>query len=304
MTASLSTSRSAACGSTSRVAASSWSSCATSPTRRRTEAERERMLARSSLLAEASELFDQSLDEHETMASVARLCVRDLAEACVILVPGEPSAVAAAREPGRGPRAPGAARGRPGAPDGDGDAQSQRPRHRTPIVVPLVARGRVLGVLGASFDRDVDDDDRVLFEDLGRRAALALDSARLYAERDHVARTLQSSLLPRQLPAIPGAELAARYRAAGAGNEVGGDFYDCFPTGANDWALVIGTSAARARGGRAHRAGPLHATRRGAPHPPSARSARAAQRGAAARQPRLSVLHGGVRRRSPRTRTA
>jgi serine phosphatase RsbU (regulator of sigma subunit) len=95
-------------------------------------------------------------------------------------------------------------------------------------------------VLAASFDRDADDDDRVLFEDLGRRAALALDSARLYAERDHIARTLQSSLLPRQLPDIPGAEIAARYRPAGAGNEVGGDFYDCFSTGAGDWALVIG----------------------------------------------------------------
>jgi len=208
--------------------------------RRRAETERERQLTRTSLLAEASELFDQSLDEHETMASVARLCVRDLAEACVILLPGDPSAVAAAREPG-----------------GDRELLAQledSPEHpmelvmsrgsgvtigRT-VVVPLLARGRVRGVLAASFDRDVDDDDRVLFEDLGRRAALALDSARLYAERDHVARTLQSSLLPRELPDIPGVEIAARYVAAGAGNEVGGDFYDCFATGAGDWALVIG----------------------------------------------------------------
>jgi serine phosphatase RsbU (regulator of sigma subunit) len=79
-----------------------------------------------------------------------------------------------------------------------------------------------------------------LFEDLGRRAALALDSARLYAERNHVARTLQRSLLPAELPEIPGIEIAARYVAAGEGNEVGGDFYDCFATGGGDWALVIG----------------------------------------------------------------
>jgi PAS domain S-box-containing protein len=208
--------------------------------RRRTERERERLLGRSSLLAEASELFDQSLDEHETMASVARLCVRDLAEACVILLEDDPSAVAAAREPGRdrellaqlvdGPEEPleTVMRSRSGLLTG------------RIVVVPLVARGRVHGVLAASFDRDTEDDDRVLFEDLGRRAALALDSARLYAERDHVARTLQSSLLPRELPDIPGAEVAARYLAAGAGNEVGGDFYDCFATGAGDWALVIG----------------------------------------------------------------
>jgi serine phosphatase RsbU (regulator of sigma subunit) len=106
--------------------------------------------------------------------------------------------------------------------------------------VPLIARGRVRGVLAAGFDRAPVEDDLVLFEDLGRRAALALDSARLYAERDHIARTLQQSLLPRELPPIPGVELAARYLAAGDGNEVGGDFYDCFATGSGDWALVIG----------------------------------------------------------------
>jgi len=208
--------------------------------RRRAESERERRLARSSLLAEASELFDQSLDEHETMASVARLCVRDLAEACVILLPGDPSAVAAAREPGRDRELLALLEDGPGQPMEAVMGSRSGVITGRAIVVALVARGRVQGVLAASFDRAVDDDDRVLLEDLGRRAALALDSARLYAERDHVARTLQSSLLPRELPDIPGAEIAARYLAAGTGNEVGGDFYDCFPTGAGDWALVIG----------------------------------------------------------------
>jgi PAS domain S-box-containing protein len=56
----------------------------------------------------------------------------------------------------------------------------------------------------------------------------------------HVARTLQSSLLPPELPAIPGFELAARYRAAGQGNEVGGDFYDVFSTEDGKWAVVLG----------------------------------------------------------------
>jgi PAS domain S-box-containing protein len=208
--------------------------------RRRTERERERLLARSSLLAEASELFDQSLDAHETMASVARLCVRDLAEACVILLAGDPSAVAAAREPGRDRALLAELEDGPGRPLETVMSGRRGVLAGRMVVVPLVARGRVPGVLAASFDRDADDDDRVLFEDLGRRAALALDSARLYAERDHVARTLQSSLLPRELPDIPGVDIAARYVAAGAGNEVGGDFYDCFATGAGDWALVIG----------------------------------------------------------------
>jgi phosphoserine phosphatase RsbU/P len=111
------------------------------------------------------------------------------------------------------------------------------------VIVPLRARGRAHGVLVAGFDDLVgaeDDEALALFGDLARRAALALDNARLYEERDHVARTLQRSLLPGALPEIPGIELAGRYVAAGEGNEVGGDFYDCFETGAGDWALMIG----------------------------------------------------------------
>ena len=111
------------------------------------------------------------------------------------------------------------------------------------VIVPLRARGRALGVLAAGFDDLGSADDAealALFEDLARRAALAIDNARLYAERDQVARTLQRSLLPGALPPVPGVELAGRYVAAGEGNEVGGDFYDCFATGGGDWALVIG----------------------------------------------------------------
>jgi serine phosphatase RsbU (regulator of sigma subunit) len=111
------------------------------------------------------------------------------------------------------------------------------------VIVPLRARGRAHGVLAAGFDdlpARSDAEALALFEDLARRAALALDNARLYEERDQVARTLQRSLLPGALPEVPGVELAGRYVAAGAGNEVGGDFYDCFATGGGDWALVIG----------------------------------------------------------------
>ena len=54
--------------------------------RRRAEAERERLLARFSLLAEASALFDQSLDEERTLRSIAELCVRDLADTCVVVL--------------------------------------------------------------------------------------------------------------------------------------------------------------------------------------------------------------------------
>jgi sigma-B regulation protein RsbU (phosphoserine phosphatase) len=55
-----------------------------------------------------------------------------------------------------------------------------------------------------------------------------------------LARTLQQSFLPPNLPRIPGLELAAAYRPAGDGMEVGGDFYDVFQIAPADWCVVIG----------------------------------------------------------------
>jgi PAS domain S-box-containing protein len=220
------------------------------------ERERERALARSALLAEASELFDQSLDEERTMRSVARLCVRELADTCVILLGDSPAQVrrvtAVAHEQERERALVVALLRDPIEERADhpmlavirsGRSQVAETDLGTTAMVPLRARGRVHGVLAAGFERlDPAEHDELLalFEDLGRRAALALDNARLYEERDHVARTLQRSLLPAELPAVPGVALAARYLAAGEGNEVGGDFYDCFATGDGDWAVVIG----------------------------------------------------------------
>jgi serine phosphatase RsbU (regulator of sigma subunit) len=95
-------------------------------------------------------------------------------------------------------------------------------------------------LVSASKERTFGAPDVTLAEDIARRAALAVDNARLFRERSYVARTLQRSLLPPHLPEIPGVEIAARYHAAGEGNEVGGDFYDVFRTGKDDWAIVIG----------------------------------------------------------------
>jgi len=213
--------------------------------RRRAEAERERLLARFSLLAEASALFDQTLDEERTMRSIAELCVRDLADTCTVVLGSYPSPprrrVTVAREPGRaiglGPD------GRTGDPVAEVMRTGRALTAENLVVVPLRARGRVLGALAAGFDALEDtrrEDALALLEDLGRRAALALDNARLYADQSEVASTLQRSLLPPDLPRIPGVQLAARYRAAGVGIELGGDFYDCFDTGGDGWAVVIG----------------------------------------------------------------
>jgi serine phosphatase RsbU (regulator of sigma subunit) len=114
---------------------------------------------------------------------------------------------------------------------------------RSYIAVPLTVRGRVLGAITlvtADSGRVYAADDVVLAEDVARRASIALENVRLLAERSAAARSLQESLLPPVLPTIPGVALAARYRAAGEGNEVGGDFYDVFPAASGGWAVVVG----------------------------------------------------------------
>ncbi|GGY50840.1 hypothetical protein GCM10010299_66470 [Streptomyces tanashiensis] len=110
------------------------------------------------------------------------------------------------------------------------------------VVLPLVARNRVIGML--TLGRPSEDHFRQeileLAEDLSRRAALALDNARLYSERVAISQSLQRSLLPPGLPTIPGVEVDVIYRAAGEGNEVGGDFYDLFPIRDGAYGFAIG----------------------------------------------------------------
>ena len=114
---------------------------------------------------------------------------------------------------------------------------------RSALVVPMTARGRTLGTLTLATDRSgrrFDHHDQELAEELARRCATAVDNARLFSERAYIARTLQQSLLPAELPEIPGIEAAARFRPTGEGNEVGGDFYDLFESSRRGWTVVMG----------------------------------------------------------------
>ena len=114
---------------------------------------------------------------------------------------------------------------------------------RSVIIVPMTTRGRTIGALtfvSGNSGRRFDEQDVELAQELARRCATAIDNARLYTERSYIARTLQESLLPIELPDIPGVEAAARFRPTGEGNEVGGDFYDMFETGNSGWAVVMG----------------------------------------------------------------
>ncbi len=234
---------------------------------------------RLGFLAETNALLSSSLDFRTTLAKVVRLAVPTLGDWCAIQLPGEagrnqeiqvahadPARLELARELIR--RYP------PDYTDEDSLAvqvmSSGKPRllstipdellvqaardedHlrmirelglRSAIVVPLRARGRVFGALTlvqAESGRRYRATDLVIAEELASSAATALDNARLYRERSEVARTLSQSLLPANLPEIPGVEVAARFRPAGEGNLVGGDFYDVFETGDGEWVVVIG----------------------------------------------------------------
>jgi len=63
---------------------------------------------------------------------------------------------------------------------------------------------------------------------------------RVLAEKSRIAAALQASMVPPQLPQVPGSELASRYEPAGDGSEVGGDFLDVFDLDAQTWAFVLG----------------------------------------------------------------
>jgi PAS domain S-box-containing protein len=118
---------------------------------------------------------------------------------------------------------------------------------RSVIVVPIAAAGKTLGALtlvSAESRRAFTETDLAIAEELGRRAGTAVEHARLYAERTHIARTLQTGLLPPRLPAIPGWASAALYRPAGEENWVGGDFYDAFEV-RDGWMLVVGDVVGR-----------------------------------------------------------
>ncbi|MCA1712834.1 MAG: SpoIIE family protein phosphatase [Actinobacteria bacterium] len=110
------------------------------------------------------------------------------------------------------------------------------------LAVPLVARRRLLGLLlvGRAVGTSYAADDVGLLTDLARRAALAVDNARLYEERTSIAHALQASLLPPTLPTTEDVEFGARYAAAGEGNDVGGDFYDVFSMPTGGWGVAIG----------------------------------------------------------------
>ncbi|MCL8011457.1 SpoIIE family protein phosphatase [Streptomyces sp. AS02] len=109
-------------------------------------------------------------------------------------------------------------------------------------LIPLVARGTVLGAVAVTRTRDrepFDDQDTLLIDELVARAALNIDNARMYSRERDAALTLQRSLMNPSLPTVSGLELTGRYLPAGD-HEVGGDWFDAIALSGGRTALVIG----------------------------------------------------------------
>jgi PAS domain S-box-containing protein len=232
---------------------------------------------RLALLAAAGTTLSASLDYEATLEGIAHLVVPELADWCLLDVLEEDGSVkqlaAAHADPGKedllrellshrrfGEDAPGTVArvlrtGKPVLiPEASDALLAERATGEEHLgvlrrltvgsfmSVPLLARGRTLGavtLVSSDPERRYGEEDLSLAEGLAYRCALAVDNARLYRERSHIARTLQRSLLPR-LPEAPGIDVGVEYLPMGEENEVGGDFYDLIETEEGRWLAVIG----------------------------------------------------------------
>ncbi len=230
-------------------------------------------------LAQASKLLSASLDPAETLEKIARAAVPDLADWCAVDMPDERGVLrrvaTADRSPERlriaelvlgerdaatlsvGPpevMRTGVSQLHPVIDDALLRAAARDERQleqlravgaRSALSVPMVATSGVTGTITLGTiesGRRLTDDDLALAEELGRRAGIALEHSREHGERSAIAATLQAALLPPPLPSIPDLAIAARFRAAGGVDTVGGDFYDLFPVAGepSSWLVVMG----------------------------------------------------------------
>ena len=126
---------------------------------------------------------------------------------------------------------------------GLGDGAAEALAERSLLIVPLVARGAVLGLaifIRRPSRRPFSPGEAVLGEELAARAALCLDNARLYSHERQTALMLQRALLPEGAGDHLGIDVAHRYLPASDLTGVGGDWYDVIGLGGGRIALVVG----------------------------------------------------------------
>jgi GAF domain-containing protein len=234
----------------------------------------ERAGARLELLGAATQAMTSTLDADAALRRLARVVVPALADWCAVHVFDDTGMRRVALEHSRGVAVPTAPAGASAGPE-DPLAAIRRGTHRTVELDAATLRSAGAGASAAATEhlvlasalggdsalvsalldrsdeplgaltlaRDADRPwtaaDRMVVGELVHRAGTAVASARRYQAQRNAAETLQSSLLT-ELVQPTGLELAARYRPAMAGVDVGGDWYDAFPVGEGATAVVIG----------------------------------------------------------------
>ncbi|MDT7565956.1 MAG: hypothetical protein QOG76_4580 [Pseudonocardiales bacterium] len=205
-------------------------------------------------LADASELFGQTMDVELVVALVPQVVVPRLGQWCAVHLlddTGQPRLAAlthaaddtipdlrAALDP-----TPPAELNRQLIDILDGSAAPAWFSEPTDgIALGLTARARPIGalVVGRPAQRPHTPEDVALVGDIARRASLAIDNARNTAAHIATSQALQQALLPRALPVAPGVEFAAEYLPASTGSDVGGDFYDVLDIDSTRWLASVG----------------------------------------------------------------
>ncbi len=239
---------------------------------------------RTRILAESGRILASSLDYQQTLRNVANVAVPELADWCAVdLIDPDnrrEHVVAAHRDPAKQQLA---SRLREFEPDeldpnrglgrvlrtGTSElytevtteelaAGARSEEHlrllrelqiRSVAIVPMVVPARTIGLMTlvtAESRRRLTHDDVALAEQLARRAAVAVENARLHTTLARVADTLQQSLRPDSLPDIPGWQAASLYTPAGTEQriDIGGDFYEFFEH-AGTWFAILGDVAGK-----------------------------------------------------------
>ncbi|MGI5430787.1 SpoIIE family protein phosphatase [Streptomyces sp. CA-179760] len=205
-------------------------------------------------LAEAGELLAGQLDEDMVAALAGQLLVPRLADWCGIWLTTDHAGLRLSRvwhtdeqrirtlrrslekDP------PSAALSTSGLPWPWPEGETTHNSGGSALAFPLVAGGRYHGTLliGQAGQPELTDTVVRLVEDVARRTAQAVVTARHYTRQATISRTLQRRQLPTSLAAMPGIDTAIVYEPWAEGQTVGGDFYDLFPMGRHRWCFLLG----------------------------------------------------------------
>jgi phosphoserine phosphatase RsbU/P len=214
-------------------------------------ADRERWLWMT-YLAEATEMFSNSLDVRLTAAIVPQVLVPRLGRWCALHLLDQRGRLRlesfthvdeAAMGDLRDELAPLA------EPDGalsvllaDGADAAALGAPFDGVAMPMRVGGQSIGTisLGRPGERAHRPEELLIVTELARRAAQAVDNAQRDSAHVATSQALQQALLPRALPQVDGVEFAAAYLPESTGADVGGDFYDVVTLGPDRWLAVVG----------------------------------------------------------------